>query len=219
MALLCADVARVSLGMSCQGAIQLHVHQALVADIVGSAAIVKTTPFDWLICPPATAAKMICGDRYYPECTAESECRPGSPPRWPAMGDCYFWREPKTVISRPDSFFAKFAHTSQTLRSVAQFTRRIFFVANTQDNLADEVQATALIPYAFTDEAIDRLAGAVAERFDAALYVVSAPTRHQLTTPANLDRLLLMDITPGIRGSDSDWAAVFRRMLLRSTGG
>ena len=133
------------------------------------------------------------------------------------MGDCYFWHEPKDVASDPDSFIAKFEHIAQTLRGVTEFGRRICFVANTQDNLADEVQATAPIPYTFTDEAIDHLAAAVSERFDAALYVVSTPTRHELTTPANLDRLLLMDITPGIRGSDSDWSAVFRTMLLRST--
>lgn len=116
----------------------------------------------------------------------------------------------------PDSFLAKWAHTSRTLRSVAGFTRRIFFVANTQDNLADEVQAVAPIPYVFTDEVIDRLAAAVSQRFDAPLYVVSTPGHHRLTTPANRDRLLLMDITPGLRGSDSDWSAVFRTMLLRS---
>lgn len=216
MALLSADVALVSLGMSCQGAIQLQVHRTLVADIVGSAAVIKRTPFDWLICPPATAATMIAGDRYYPEHVAELECCPEAPPRWPAVGDCYFWHEPKALASYPGSFSAKFAHTSQTLRGVREFTRRIFFVANTQDNLADEVQAVAAIPYIFTDEAIDRLAAAVSQRFDAALYVVSTPTRHELTTSANLDRLLLMDITPGIRGSDSDWAAVFRTMLRRS---
>jgi hypothetical protein len=48
---------------------------------------------------------------------------------------------------------------------------------------------------------------------------VSAPERHALTTQANLDRLLLMDIAPGIRGSDSEWSAVLRTMLLRSCGG
>lgn len=219
MALFCADVALVSLGMSCQGAIQLHLHRSLVADIVGSAAVVKRTPFDWLICPPASAARMIASDRYYPEHISELECPPGVPPRWPAVGDCYFWHEPKTILSQPDSFLAKFAHTSQTLQGVTGFGRPIFFVANTQDNLADEVQAIAPIPYVFTDATIDHLATAVAQRFGADLYVVSAPTRHALTTPANLDRLLLMDITPGIRGSDSDWSAVFRTMLLRSSEG
>ncbi|MEE3063597.1 MAG: hypothetical protein VYA67_06465 [Actinomycetota bacterium] len=213
---LCADVALVSLGMSCQGAIQLQVHRALVAEIVGSAPVIKRTPFDWLICPPATAATMIATDRYYPQRAAELECRPDAPPRWPAVGDCYFWDEPKNVASYPDSFTAKFAHISQTLRGVAGFTRRIFFVANTQDNLADEVQAVAAIPYIFTDEAIDRLAAAVSQRFGGDLYVVSTPTRHELMAPANLDRLLLMDVTPGIRGSDSDWSAAFRTMLRRS---
>jgi hypothetical protein len=48
-------------------------------------------------------------------------------------------------------------------------------VSNAQDNLADEVQAVAPIPYTFTDKAIDRLASAVSQRFDAPLYVVSAP--------------------------------------------
>jgi hypothetical protein len=218
MALFCADVALVSLGMSCQGAIQLHLHRSLVADIVGSQAVVKRTPFDWLICTPASAANMIAADRYYPEHIAELECPPGMPPRWPAVGDCYFWHEPKTILSQPDLFLAKFAHTSQTLQGVTGFGRRIFFVANTQDNLADEVQAVTPIPYAFTDEAIEGLSAAVAQRFDARLWVVSAPDRYALTTPANLDRLLLMDITPGIRGSDADWSEIFRTMLLRSGG-
>jgi hypothetical protein len=218
MALFCADVALVSLGMSCQGAIQLQVHRSLVADIVGSDAIIKQTPFDWLICPPASAAKMIEGDRYYPEHVSELECHPGSPPRWPAVGDCYFWHEPKPEAYKAESFLAKFAHTSQTLNGVTNFARRIFFVANTQDNLADEVQAIAAVPYTFTDEAIDRLAAAVSRRFGAPLYVVSAPTRHELRTGANLDRLFLMDVSPGIQGSDSDWSAVFRGMLQRAVG-
>jgi hypothetical protein len=219
MALFCADVALVSVGMSCQGAIQLQIHRPLVSEILGAEATVKRTPFDWLICPPESAAQMIYADQYFPPVVSELECLPQSPPRWPAVGDCYFWHEPKTVSLQPDSFLAKFAHTSRTLRGVAGFGRRIFFVANTQDNLADEVQATAPIPYTFTDAAIERLAGAVSQRFDAPLYVVSAPGRHTLTTTANLDRLLLMDITSGIRGSDADWAMVFRTMLLRSAAG
>ena len=101
-----------------------------------------------------------------------------------------------------DSFLGKSSHTSQTLGTVTEFVRRIFFVSNTQDNLADEVQAVAPIPYKFTDEAIDRLA--------------SAAGRHALRTQANRERLFLMDVFPGIRGSDSDWAAVFRGMLERA---
>jgi hypothetical protein len=58
---------------------------------------------------------------------------------------------------------------------VTDLPHRIFFVSNAQDNLADEVQAVAPIPYTFTDKAIDRLASAVSQRFDAPLYVVSAP--------------------------------------------
>jgi hypothetical protein len=54
---------------------------------------------------------------------------------------------------------------------------------------------------------------AVSQCFDSPLYVVSAPARHELRTQANLERLFLMDITQGIRGSDSDWSAVFRGML------
>jgi hypothetical protein len=45
---------------------------------------------------------------------------------------------------------------------------------------------------------------------------VSAPNRHALRTPANRERLFLMDVSPGIRGSDSDWAAVFRGMPARA---
>jgi hypothetical protein len=162
-----------------------------------------------------SAAKMIASDRYYPEHISELHCSKGMPPRWPAVGECYFWHEPEDVASSPDSFFAKFAHTSQTLRDLAGFARPIFFVGNTQENLADEVQAVAPIPYMFTDEAIDRLAAAVSRRFGAPLYVVSAPTRHELRAPSNLERLFLMDVSPGIRGSDSDWSDVLREMLRR----
>jgi hypothetical protein len=185
MALFCADVALVSLGISCQGAIQLQVHRSLIADIVGEEAVVRRTPFDWMIRPPTSTAKMIADHRYYPQRISELECLPGLPPRWPAVGDCYFWHEPETIASSPDSFLAKFAHTSQTLRKVSEFARRIFFVANTRDNLAEEVQG-APIPYTFTEEAIDGVASVVSQCFDAPLYVVSAPARHELRTPANL---------------------------------
>ena len=213
MALFCADVALVSLGMSCQGAIQLQVHRG---HILGSEAVIKRTPFYWLICPPTSAANMIAAGRYYPQLLSELECPPGTPPRWLAVGDCYFWHEPNRIVSEPDSFLGKSAHNSQTLGTVTEFVRRIFFVSNTQDNLADEVQAVAPIPYKFTDEAIDRLASAVSRRFEAPLYVVSAAGRHALRTQANRERLFLMDVFPGIRGSDSDWAAVFRGMLERA---
>jgi hypothetical protein len=55
-------------------------------------------------------------------------------------------------------------------------------------------------------------------RFRSALMLrsVSAPNRHALRTPANRERLFLMDVSPGIRGSDSDWAAVFRGMPARA---
>ena len=216
MALFCADVALVSLGMSCQGAFQLEVHRSLIGDILGSAAVIERTPFDWLICPPMSAANMIATERYYPETISELERIPGLPPRWPAVGDCYFWHESESIASTPDQFLIKFAHTSQTLKGVTNFAHPIFFVANTQDNLADEVQAVAPIPYEFTDESIGRLASVVSQRFNAPLYVVSAPERHTLSAPANLERLFPMDISPGIWGSNSDWAAVFRAMLHRA---
>jgi hypothetical protein len=216
MALFCADTALVSVGMSCQGAIQLQLHRSFVSHLLGSEAIIKRTPFDWLICTPASAASMIGAGRYHPELVSELESFPGVPPRWPVMGDCYFWHESKHVVAKPDSFVDKFAHTTQTLEGVTKFQRRIFFVANTQDNLADEVQAVAPIPYEFTDEAISRLAAAVSQRFNAPLYVVSTAERHALHTPANLERLLLIDASPGIRGEDSDWDGVFREMLTRT---
>jgi hypothetical protein len=45
---------------------------------------------------------------------------------------------------------------------------------------------------------------------------VSAPNRHAVRMPANRERLFLMDVSPGIRGSDCDWAAVFRGILARA---
>ena len=67
MALFCADVALVSLGRSCQGAIQLQVHRSLIGHILGSEAVIKRTPFYWLICPPTSAANMIATGIHFSE--------------------------------------------------------------------------------------------------------------------------------------------------------
>ncbi len=219
MAILVGDVAVISVGLSCQTAHQISVHAELIGSRLGGEAVQNSTPFDWLICPPAAAARMISEWRFHPEDTAELQ--PDYEPYWPEMG-CWFWHHRKRIET--GEFASYQAHVVARLQRMRDRRRAIFLISNVQDNMPWAADV-ARHPFDFHFRANDirALESALHARFAGAeLWAVSCRGRHSLAP----DHPRLIEIEPDAAGrtgkrlawwewagDDEQWTSVFEQIL------
>jgi hypothetical protein len=145
MALVGKRTALISVGMSCQTVRQLHNAVDLARQITGDKTLTKKSlPFDWLICPPRSAAEMLRDRRFFPTSPDELKAYPlevvnGRAPNIPGwqQRNTFFWHE----FTAPDATIAngfrevarKFEYLAASFRALRG--KRIFaFVSNTQCN-------------------------------------------------------------------------------------
>lgn len=219
MALFCGATALVSVGISCQTAMQLEQNEAWIGDFLGGTPEFKTTPFDWLICGPSAACKMIEQRQFFPPSTAELDFHQRSGARmarWSGR-DCYYWHEAKAAAD-PDLARAKFEHLASNFDAVRKFRRRIFIFSNTQNNLS-EVAAETGLDIMLTDTLLDELRAVLTREFGSSeLYAVSYADRNTVATPSN--KLALFNIRPdasNVLGDSEEWRKVFSDILRRES--
>jgi len=82
----------VSLGMCCQASIQIRQNVDLIGRASGDSSVrISGMPFDGLICPPASASKMLAARMFYPEMPQDIECvKEGA--YWRDF-NVYYWHE------------------------------------------------------------------------------------------------------------------------------
>lgn len=211
MALFCGDVGIASVGVSCQAAMQLDQNKDFIGSMLGADPQIHITPFDWMVCHPSAAAKMISEDRYFPHDLTEFDLS-RLQPKWTRMGQCFYWHE-QSFRSYPERTRDKFAHTSETFRALRSSKRRIFILANTQNNLPDVNDKLGGFDYALDDAHVEQLRASLDAIFGRSeLWAVSYPCRHTISRY----RDILFEIEPdqsAVRGSERQWRAVFSRIL------
>lgn len=164
--------ALVSLGMSCQTTHQLRRLTDLQQESdLSSELITPSGPFDWLICPPASAIDLL--HKRIPEFTKSSiHIRKGRP-YWADL-NIYFWHS-FLVTDQGERFLdidATFEREIKRWRYLRdQFSRldpsrTVFIISNTQNNLETEVfDKSERDQYHFTNTELDALRHSLAEYF------------------------------------------------------
>ncbi len=177
MALISPELAVMSVGMSCQPAHQLRTHVDSLRLISGQPLQVHSTPWDWTICGPAGVAAMVRDGVTFPRDPRELEAR--AKPYWPARS-CFFWHV-KGAITDHAAGLARALECEAQLEHVAAARRRVFILANTQNNLEAKRRDQGGFNIPFTPAAVDDLEAALVARFGPSeLHVVSYGSRHAL---------------------------------------
>lgn len=158
MSVIGEKAAVVSLGMSCQSGEQIRSHADLLARLVGDPSMrIATCVFDNIICPPASAARMLEADTFYPGDPAAIAVSQGA--AWSAFG-VHFWHEYRLHkrhfleyltgrVNKRRAFrqlSGKYAHLSARFRSLRNRERLVFVISNTQNDLVDTAVQTGISP-------------------------------------------------------------------------
>ncbi len=211
MAIQAGGVAIVSLGVSCQVTHQISRHSDLIGDLIGAPVKSKGTPFDWMVSPAQSTARMIGEWRSYPEDPAGLAA--DHKPYWPQIPS-WFWHDDQHLEA--GTFLSRRGHLVENLSRLRQTERQVFVLANTQRNL--HVFARRVVHplnFVFEDEDLDALEAALEAQFpNPELWVVVRKDRHRLQGRKGHPRVI--EYVPDVskwRGDDEQWAAAFKRML------
>jgi hypothetical protein len=206
--------------MACQSSRQIRRHVSLLRKLTGDKTLRESSlPFDWLICPPESAAHMLADSASFPDSPGEIQYQ-GGWPRW-VKYNAYFWHEflvRGTHIPIAEGFEksrSKFLHLWQKFANLSAVPRRIFFISNTQNNLDKVQEWTRTIDPMFTPEPIEQLIRSVNARFPCGeneFVVVSYTSRLRPGSTFKGARMELIQKDPSDwEGSDDEWDRVLAK--------
>ena len=168
MSLVGKKIAVVSLGMCCQATFQIRHHAKLLASLGEDAtAVISGMPFDGLICPPPSAARMLKEDKFYPADLGELTVSEGA--YWEDF-NVYYWHEFRPgkldpIIGRKINveksyrvLREKYQHMADKFRRLSEVERLIFVICNTQNNLPLVAELTGTVSPRVDLASIDGLA-------------------------------------------------------------
>ena len=207
MAIFGNETVIVSLGVSCQTAMQLEVHETEIMRRLGGGER-HATPLDWVLAPVASTAAMLDEWRFLP---GDDDFEMVPAPYWPAM---------RTLLLHESGWLddrarcrARGEHKARTLRSVADKQRKVFIVSNTQNNLTLFDNRLGVGWYRFSGADIATLRRSLERRFGLVeLYVVSYADRHEVVEGADVVFNLTPDATP-VRGDGEQWGRVLKSIV------
>jgi hypothetical protein len=218
MSVVSPKVAIVSLGMSCQTTWQIQSNARLLVELLRIAEPVAQggMPFDWLISPPAAVASMLAARRLFPERTEELQLN--FAPWWPAH-NVYYWHDfklPEGGYELSAGFqqaTAKYQYLLNKFAGLAGVERRIFIIANTQNNLNQVARATGTINAGLAAADIIDLCAAT-DRFFAVpseyIVVSYADRLDKAIDRKNVKTYHLATDTSEWQGDIGQWASMFR---------
>lgn len=220
-----SEVAVVSLGMACQSSRQIRRHVPLLRKLIGDKSLRESSlPFDWLICPPESAARILEDSARFPETPDEIQYQGGWP--WWKKYNAYFWHEflrkgeHVPIAEGFENSRSKFLHLWDKFTDLANVPRRIFVLSNTQNNLVKVREWTGTIDPQFNQEPIEQLIRAVNLRLPAGkneFVVVSYQSRVQkrLFLSSGQFEFIEEDRTDW-EGSDNEWTTIFQKTVAAS---
>ena len=218
MSAMAARTAIVSLGCSCQTAIQINSHIEALSSVIGEPLMRASLPFDWLIAPPASVAGWLANGNKFPESHCEIVQHPNF--FWPRYG-LHFWHEftrggEAALAETFHQTSQKFAHTSAKLERACRAQRRLFVMSNTQNNL-DVVRAVSpLMDFTFTAASLHSVVESVNGRFpgDNSFLFLSRSDRATVDClQCGLDVRLLAPDSSDVSGDPAQWARALSSAL------
>jgi hypothetical protein len=170
----------VSLGMSCQTALQINHGIPLLRTLLDDDTIsLRACPFDWLIAPVESVIRLLQSGEFYPRSPADISIN--HRPYWQAA-NVYYWHEFKNGYSSEEfaTVGQKYAHTAENLRWVAKSRRTLFLVSNTQNNLVDDMPKVGTVDFVIRGSSLAALNAQLRACFhrDFHLALVTYPDRY-----------------------------------------
>lgn len=140
MSVIGSETAIVSLGMSCQSAYQIRRHAELISSCLkgGEALEASRLPFDWLICPPSSARRILEDGRFFPNHSDALEIKHA--PYWRDY-DTHFWHDfldGDRNYDLPQNFRGtqeKYERLAEKFHALGKLRRLVFVLSNSQNNL------------------------------------------------------------------------------------
>jgi hypothetical protein len=215
MSLIGAHSAVVSLGASCQPARQIRLNQDLLSARLGDALHPKTLPLDWMFAPPDAAARVIASTVRVPP--ARGELIRAEQPFWARHG-LWLWHDPIAHDADFAAMQARQARRWARFDALASLKRRVFVVANTQNNLLRVAHAAPQrLDFTLTAQRMQAIAAAIAGHFGGAgntlLFLAYAS---RLTPDAHKAGFPLAVLEPDAtdhEGDDAQWRAAFEKLI------
>lgn len=228
-----SNLAVVSLGVSCQSAMQIERHIARMPELAGvdvSSALFdgfekSGFPFDWRIQPAGSFHKQATARQFFPSTPEDLVPRRGeigetAPPLWVGM-DCHFWHDFGTKYPYWDVLDAWDKTQEKHIGRIAKFLelgakRTIFVLSNTQNNLWRVSELTGL-DFSFDASAIKSVRSSLELLFpkhEIELVVVTTEERSSSdrnTWPAATFVIDQKDLGPDdVAGDNRQWTEIFR---------
>ncbi|MFG1433299.1 hypothetical protein V5F44_20545 [Xanthobacter sp. V2C-8] len=227
----------ISLGVSCQTAMQIRHHAKLIASLTGEDVEIageelegSTFPFDWRIMPADAFCWMAENRQFFPKTPFELSRRIGEwpvdvPPHWDDSNSI-FWHDFKVtevawdVEKTFDVTAEKYRYTTE--KFLNRTKRSIFILSNTQNNLKSVVTDVVGLKFDFDRKLITRVRRSLEALFpklDIELIVVAAPDRVRDDVrqwPAEAYVLDQSHLSPDdVRGDADKWEAIFHDYFAR----
>ena len=224
----------VSLGMCCQASIQIRENVDLIARASGDSSVrISGMPFDGLICPPASASKMLAARTFYPENPQDIDVKEGA--YWRDF-NVYYWHEyrPRKSafhIGRSSALdldaayrdlTGRYRHLASKFHKIADIERLVFVICNSQNNLPLVSELTGTIDYVLDAEEVERLCDACDGFFGRRCeYILATYPDRLLRTPrrSNLARFDLPTDDTEWSGSAEHWGRLFLDYFGGTTAG
>jgi hypothetical protein len=230
MSLVGAKAAVVSLGMSCQTTLQIDDHRDVFARALGEHTLKPSSmPFDNIVCHPASAAKMLRTDTFFPPSKDQLKILRGA--LWTDY-NVYFRHECTLRKSRPLEYLrgtvnlargyrdlaSKFTHLAEKFCRLWQLERLIFVISNTQNDLTeyrDEVGIEDVI----STEAIEQLCDATDSYFGWPCEYIFVTYESRVAGTTERPRLATFKLVPDASewaGDHAQWKALWTEYLRAS---
>ncbi|WP_102868457.1 hypothetical protein [Pseudovibrio exalbescens] len=210
------STAVVSLGISCQSARQIRTHTELISSLLGEPVEHTSHFFDGLVTPPLGLAKLL--DDGFPLFSRESlEDGPGHP-TWQPYGIRFLHHfRGEEGVADIDAYFdnevSRFTYLRRRFLQLRDAENLLFVISNSQNNLDEVAQETAMETIEFDQGQLETLKGSLA-RFFGRHWPLVVVTHEERVQDVSHDALhILQPDSTEWTGDKQQWADVFRRHL------
>lgn len=215
----------VSLGMCCQSTFQIRENVAVIAAAAGDEDLkISGMPFDGLICPPPSAAKMLAANAFYPADPNDLDVGEGA--YWRDF-DVYFWHEyraakpsfPLLRSAKLDERQAyrdlsgRYRHLGNKFRQIGRVERLVFVICNSQSNLPLIRELTGTVDYVLSVQAVEELCDACDTFFGKPCEYIFATYADRVIGSTQRENLSVFHLRPDDSewtGDSAQWAELFR---------
>lgn len=231
MSALGRNVGIIGLGLSCQGSLQIRDNIDVLARVSGDDTLKASgMPFDSIICPPASAAKMLRNDTFFPRDNAEIQVFRGA--FWKDY-NVYFRHEYTLRKSHPFEYWrgkvnasralreltSKFGYMAEKFRNASRLDRLIFVISNTQNDLFEYKEEVG-IDYGIAMKSIDDLCDECDRYFSRRCEYIFATYEDRVRGRSTRERLAVYRLVPdaSVWGGDrQQWKDLFENYFARAT--